>query len=158
MNAFSSFSNSARWIIAILGVLNLLCITALWLGRPGGPIGPPNGPPRGLIRKLSTELQLSAEQKQRFALSFNDHHEKMQSFRKSIDQLREQQLQLMTQTTVDSVALESLYTQIGIAHSNRERVNYQHYRELHDTCTPEQRVKLRKLFRSNAPRGGHPPH
>ncbi|MEO0778195.1 MAG: hypothetical protein AAF146_16630, partial [Bacteroidota bacterium] len=81
MNAFSSFSNSARWIIGILGILNLLCLSALWMGStPRRPH--PSGPPKHMIRQLIGELNLQGEQRQQFTASFDRHHQNMQSFRK----------------------------------------------------------------------------
>lgn len=154
----------AFWTIVLLVVLNLVAISALWLGRtsrPGGP--PPDGPP-GQDRRmfLQKELNFTDDQIHRYDRLRQDHADKARVLLDDIRRLKKEMMDHIYEKEPDSTKAMQIADLIGQKQTELERITFRHFADLKELCGKEQLDKLRELmdefFRRNPPEGrGSPP-
>jgi Spy/CpxP family protein refolding chaperone len=86
------------------------------------------------------------------------HHSQMIAYRNEITELRLQIIDQVFSPVPDHQAIERMTAQIGALHTEAERLTADHIHNVLEMSNPEQRTRLRELFRSmmNDLRRPHP--
>ncbi len=142
------------WTIVILVILNLFTISAFWFTKIFSifpvqqfmmhEIHDMNHKQRDEF--LLTELNLSEEQKKKFKESREKHHKLSIVLHEEIFVLKEQLINELFSTEVDSTKIKKLSEEIGLKQTELEMQNNAHILELKSICKPEQQEKLSLLF------------
>lgn len=170
------YSKKYRWALTgfiILLILNIGTLATIWLtprppfimqaigghgGVDSGGIEIGIGRSRGLsIRAgnfMATQLNLSADQAQKFEKLRREHLKKVRPLLAEIAEQRRsyfsslgQQDSLLTPEKMDSIA-----QRIGRAHARIEKANYQHFIEMRDLLGEDQKEQFRKFLHIMTPR------
>jgi protein CpxP len=142
-----------RWAfisIVILIILNIFTLTLLWIYhfRQPNRLQPPFDRRAARVERfLEKELKLSPEQAEEFNKLRRQHFEASIAVMNEVRQLKEKMMNEVFSQTPDSATVKNLANQIGGKEAEREWLLYEHFRELRNVCTPEQRVKLEDIFR-----------
>jgi protein CpxP len=141
-----------RWAfisIVILVILNIFTLTLLWFFhfRQPNRVPPPFDRRAARVERfLERELKLSPKQAEEFSKLRRQHFEASIAVMNEIRQLKEKMMNEVFSQAPDSTTVKNLANQIGDKEAEREWLLYKHFRELRNVCTPEQRVKLEKIF------------
>ena len=158
------------WTIVILVILNLLTISAFWFTNifrifpiqriAIHEINDKNH--KQGDKFLEEELNLSEEQKKKFEDSREKHHNQSKALHEEIYVLKEQLIDELFSTEVDSSRIKMLSEEIGLKQTELEMQNNAHILELISICKPEQQEKLALLFnemlKRSRPDEHKPPH
>lgn len=139
--------NKNTWLIVLLVVLNLVSLGALWISRTPPPPATPKGEHFSKVDKFfHRELNLDEEQMVEVKKLTRAHFQE----RKEIyQQIREQKgllIKELSGETEDTVAINTILTEIARLESINERLFIDHYKNLKEVCTPEQLENLNKVF------------
>ena len=142
------------WTIIILVILNLFTLSAFWFTRIFNilPIQPIAMHEFHDINRnqgdkfMEKELNLSEEQKKKFEESREKHHNQSKALHEEIYVLKEQLIDELFSTEVDSSKIKTLSEEIGMKQTELEMQNNTHILELKSICNPDQQEKLSMLF------------
>ena len=142
------------WSIIILVILNLLTISAFWFTKifrifpiqriAIHEINDANH--KQGDKFLEKELNLSEEQNKKFEESRDKHHKLTKALHEEIYVLKEQLINELFSTKIDSSKIKKLSEEIGMKQTELEMQNNVHVLELKSICKPEQQEKLSLLF------------
>jgi hypothetical protein len=148
----SSFKiHKKEWAFALLIILNLLTLGALWLTvlhRP--PSGPP--PRRGGEAPdardfLTRELGLNEAQ----AKEFKDLRESFMKaagpIHEQIGRLKETLIEEMFRPAADPARIKALIDDIGLRRADEEKLLLSHFHSLVDACRPDQKDRFQAILR-----------
>jgi Spy/CpxP family protein refolding chaperone len=125
---------------------------AAWAGPHGGPGGPTmSGSPERMVRMIDRMLDsASATDAQRTQIRqiVQAAADDMKAQHEAGKALRDQQMSLFTQPTVDANAVEALRQQMLVQHDQGSRRMTQALLEISRVLTPEQRMKLAERMKS----------
>lgn len=136
---------STLWIIAILVILNIVSIGALWLTRERKPVFDiSDNRGRGMNRErghmIARQLDLTPEQLQKFDSLNVQHRRKIRDKTIAIREMRSSMLDYVDKGVEDSVQL--LAAEIGKMHEELELMNYQHFQNVFEICNETQKEKF----------------
>jgi Spy/CpxP family protein refolding chaperone len=137
------------WTIALLVLLNLLSMAALWYQR-GGP--PPQAPRQADQRQesvsqfLNRELQLTDDQKKEFERLRKEHFEASTRLSKEIRESKKALFDQVMAPASDKAAIEKLTKQIGDKQGQLELLLFNHFTALRSKCTPEQQERFKIIL------------
>ncbi|MFZ2340834.1 MAG: periplasmic heavy metal sensor [Bacteroidales bacterium] len=144
------------WAIVVLAVLNITTILTIMYHRhePGpeitvpvsGTIGEENSSVRFSGRWFRDELDLSAEQMNRFREFNPAFRQHVRNINLQLNDLRRKMLDEMSSPDSDSARLNSLADSVGYLHADLKRQTYRYYMNFKDICNEEQKEKLDRLF------------
>ena len=157
-----------EWAIALLIILNLLTLAALWitfLHRPpsGSPPQRREGAPD--VRDfLTRELNLNGAQakefddlRDRFMKDAGPVHEKIRSLKESL-------IEEMFRPATDPARIKALIEEIGGRRAEEEKLLLAHFQSLVEACRPDQKSRFQAILRQfmtmigalDPPDPGHP--
>jgi hypothetical protein len=163
MDIFSR-KHLATWIIALLVVLNIASIGALWLSvlrRPEAPprrddqraeaVRPEPGRSDGArtddVRLfLERELGLSPDQSAKFEQLRRSHAAGIQAAQREIQRLKKAEMDELLAERPDPARYEALAAEIGAKETEKEKLLYAHLRDLMALCRPEQQDTFRRIM------------
>jgi Spy/CpxP family protein refolding chaperone len=137
------------WTIALLVLLNLLSMAALWYQR-GGP--PPQVPKQADQRQesvsqfLNRELLLTDDQKKEFERLRKEHFEASTRLSKEIREAKKALFDQVMAPASDKTAIEKLTQQIGDKQGELELLLFNHFTALRSKCTPEQQERFKIIL------------
>lgn len=140
-----------EWAIALLIILNLLTLAALWLTifhrSPGAPPPWRGGGTEDPQRFLSRELNLTEAQAKEFD-DLRDHFLKTAGpIHEEIGRLKESLIEEMFRPQVDASRIKTLIEEIGVRRADEEKRLLNHFQDLVNACRPEQKPKFQAIMR-----------
>jgi periplasmic protein CpxP/Spy len=173
MDIFSR-KHFANWIVALLVVLNVATLGALWLSvlrrpeaRPRRDDGKTEAPRATAAQTdgtktddvrlfLERELGLSPDQKAEFERLRTSHAAGIQAVQAEIQRLKKAEMDAFLAGRADDATAAA----IGAKETEKEKLLYAHLRDLMAICRPEQQERFRQvmgeILRLMAPKGGQP--
>ncbi len=144
------------WAIVVLAVLNITTILTVIYHRhepgheiavPGsGMIGEENSSVRFSGRYFRDELDLSAEQMNRFREFNPAFRQHVRDINLQLNALRRKLLDEMSSPGSDSAKMNSLADSVGYLHADLKKYTYRYYMNFKDICNKEQKEKLDNMF------------
>jgi protein CpxP len=141
--------NKNTWLIILLVVLNLFSLGALWLTKSPPPTEGPiqRGDHKARIDGFfKKELNLDEDQMVELRKLTSEHMEKRRENGKLLREQKRKLLKTLSAETEDSLAIESILTEISRLEANNEKIFVEHFRNLKTVCTPEQQENLHRVF------------
>jgi len=161
-----------KWMVALLAILNLTLLIALFNGRhhmekhamhmpPEGMHHPPGKPSEFLIH----ELQLTPEQIKQFDALKDQHSETIRHLMEEGHDLRDNFFDLLKQDSIDTKSVEEKAALIATNQQKIETATFEHFKKVRQICTPGQKQKfdhiinevLKQMARPHGGPGGPPP-
>lgn len=115
---------------------------------------------------LKRELNFTRDQVDKFMELRDEHFQKTHQFRRQVDDLRREMLELLFDDQPDSSQVEKLTEKMGQKTAELEKTVFYHFIELMEVCDSEQKSKYKSLLREilnqlkppdhHPPPGGHP--
>lgn len=141
-----------RWLLALLIVLNIATLAAIWLTvirKPfrGGPPADGAGGPEEVQSFLRRELGLSSDQAAAFDAIRDRFVEAARPTHEEIRKLKEEALAEMFKPEPDRAVLGALTSRIGVLRGDEERLLSLHFLDLMASLRPEQRPKFQSILR-----------
>ncbi len=141
MSIFTKYPSSAKWIIAVLLLLNVLCLVVLWLGRPKGQHHQKRH--QKFIHQVKKEIPFDTQQLTVLDSILIKHRLEQKKLHDSIRTLRIDLLDAMTSGDEKALtAARAFAEQIGNLNSQRELNAIAHFAEIKRLCNPEQQEIL----------------
>ena len=139
-----------KWGVALLVILNLLTLAALWLTMfhrsPGGP--PPwSGEAQDPQRFLSRELHLTEPQTKEFDDLRDQFLKAAGPLHEEIGRLKEALIEEMFRPSLDQARIKSLIEGIGVRREDEEKRLLNHFLDLVNACPPERKAKFQAIMR-----------
>jgi protein CpxP len=154
------------WTIALLVLLNIVSMAALWYQRGGQPPPPQRQADQrqeSVTQFLNRELQLTEDQKKDFEQLRRDHLEASTKLNQKMRTSKKALFDLAGSSSPDKTTIEQLTKEIGDSQTQLELLLVNHFIALRKKCTPEQQVKfdailhdLINLMRPQNPGGERP--
>ncbi len=145
------------WAIVVLAVLNITTILTIIYHRheprpdtimpESGMTGGENSSVRFSGRWFRDELDLSAEQMNRFREFNPAFRQHVRDINLQLNDLRRLMLDEMSSPASDSARLNSLADSVGYLHADLKKHTYRYYMNFKDMCNMEQKEKLDNMFR-----------
>lgn len=139
-----------KWIIGILVLLNLVLLSVLFFPKPDQQEERGRRNPNNFLKK---ELNLTDAQLVQFKELRKTHFETSKEILKDIRTLKNEMLEAIAAASPDTLRANNLAEQIGLKETAKEKLLVQHYLELQEVCAPEQREKLKRVFKKAMSRG-----
>ncbi|MEM6767733.1 MAG: hypothetical protein AAF655_22550 [Bacteroidota bacterium] len=135
------------WAVVGLLVLNTLAITALILGRPGGPLGPPSLHPSNAkpVDRVIRQLGFDHSQADELSILITTHKENIQGKEEILRDLRIQMFSLLATTSYE--AREKLMEEIATIQQEIEEIHFQHFLSIKQLCKKEQLPAYHELVK-----------
>jgi len=148
----SGFKISKKeWGVALLIILNLLTLAALWLTifhrSPGGPPPWSGGGAQDPQRFLSRGLQLTESQTKEFDDLRDRFLKTAGPLHEEIGRLKEALIEEMFRPSLDQARIKSLIEGIGVRREDEEKRLLNHFLDLVNACPPDQKAKFQSLMR-----------
>jgi Spy/CpxP family protein refolding chaperone len=137
------------WTIALLVLLNIISMMALWYQRGGQP---PQARRQADQRQesvtqfLNRELQLTEEQKKEFERLRREHFEASTRLNQEMREAKRELFDRVGAPAPDKTAIEKLAGEIGAKQSQLELLLFNHFTALQNKCTSEQQEKFRSIL------------
>ncbi|MCX6138093.1 MAG: periplasmic heavy metal sensor [Ignavibacteriales bacterium] len=148
------------WVVALLVGLNLLTLTMIWIQserRNPPPLRDSGNSPASPVPMLQRELELTADQTDKFQGVWRNHQEKTKEISEARDNLKRLMTDEIFSSTPDKQRVDSLASGIGSLEARMEILRYEHFRLLAQICTSEQKTQLgailREIIRRKGPTG-----
>lgn len=97
-------------------------------------------------RYFRDELNMNNAQMEKFKVINPAFRPKARFITIELAEKRREMLHEMASAGSDTSRLNELSDSIGILHSELKKITYRYYLEMKEICTPEQQVKLEKIF------------
>lgn len=143
------------WLVIIMATMNISIIGSIvWnqLAKPSDEVEsyrmrrqPQQEERMGLMLKKG--LNLSEGQSEHFRAAHQDFRINGRQFAIQLAQLRDEMIREMMTDQPDTVKLNQLAEEIGWAHRDLKITTYHYFLKLKNACTPDQALKLERLFR-----------
>ncbi len=145
MSTFTKYPNSAKWLIGVLLVLNILCLAALWFGRPQG--HPHQKKHQKLIHQIKKSIPFDDQQLATLDTMLSRHRSEQNELHHSIHKLRIKMIDGMTGNDESTLfEAKTLANQIGNLTKERELNAINHFEKIKSLCNPEQRKILTDIL------------
>ena len=129
-------------VIALL-LLNFGTLGFLWFGRPPHP---PGAGRQQLDRHIVEALHLNAEQRQQFEQLKSAHHEQMLAGDRAYRDALGAYFALLKTEAIVETRRDSLQSVLSQIQNDRASATFQHFREVKNLCTPEQKKAFDALL------------
>jgi hypothetical protein len=140
-----------EWGIALLVILNLLTLAALWLTvfhrSPGGPPPWRGGEARDPRLFLNRELNLTAAQAKEFDDLRNRFFKAARPLHDEIGRLKESLIGEMFRPQHDMVRMKTLIEEIGAHRADEEKRLLNHFLDMVNACRPDQKARFQAIIR-----------
>ena len=136
-------------MIAALLIINIVCISALWMQiskRNDAPLPPPPAGNAGAVPLMQRELGLTPEQTKQMEKIHSDKVQALRNCNDSLDLLKKQFIEMIAQPGTDSAKVNQLIEQIGAMEAKTQILRLQLFNQLNSLCTPEQKQKLHPIL------------
>lgn len=141
----SYFNNKPnQWIILLLVLLNISTLAFMWWNRPQPPNGPGAPPPP--VRFLAEKLGFDKEQAEALRTQMDVYFDEIDSVRIQLQKNRRALLDLLSEDTIDSTAVEQIMAADASLHTFENRLFIDHYRSISKICTVSQKQQLNQVF------------
>ena len=157
MNALKK-NKRLGWVVLLLIVMNIVSLSALWIGytkRPGGM----KGSERVGANFLKEQLGLTAEQVQSLETLRMDHFSEMEGLRREFLETRET-FHKLPRNQQNTDQMDDLAAKIGGLQAQMEKAIYHHFSDMRDLLTEDQKEifdnVIDDVLRRGEKRGG--PH
>jgi periplasmic protein CpxP/Spy len=138
------------WTIALLVLLNVLSLTALWYQRIEQPLQPERqGDQRqeSVTQFLNRELQLSDSQKVEFERLRKEYVENSTTLNQEMRESKTALFDLVGASSPDKATIGKLTKDIGEKQAALDLLLFNHFAALRNICTPSQQEKFKTLLR-----------
>jgi len=138
------------WTIALLVILNILSMAALWYYRSGQPPQPARQAGQrqeSVTQFLNRELQLTDDQKKEFERLRGEHVEASAKLNNDIRNAKTALFDLVGTSSPDKAAIEKLTGEIGAKQAQLDLLLFNHLTALRNKCTPSQQEKFNSILR-----------
>ena len=138
------------WAIAILVALNILTLTIIWIQaerKPAPPVRETGNGQTGSVELLQREIGLSADQTKAFQAMRRDYQERTKSINDELDAAKLRLADLVFESNPEKRQVDSMSSKIGELQSKIEDLRFDHFRQLAQICTQEQKEKLHPILR-----------
>lgn len=144
-------SKFTKWLISFLIICNITLIIMIWIliNKPGEPrvIHKPSLRDHSLVL-LKKDLNLSKDQQIQFDKLRRENFRQIKVFLDSI-RISKQIIAKELENDIPDLRVVSLYTiKIGQFQGKIEEHRFLHFQKLLDICSPEQKIKLKKMLSS----------
>ncbi len=137
-------------LIIILIIINIGCLSFIWFRESNHPKLPPPSPNRENVNRfLDKELDLSAEQENKFDVIRKEHYETTRKFDEKIAGYKKEILSESFNQNPDMQKVTALTDSIGSVQKGYELFLSKHFQKLASVCKNEQREKLKDIFLSS---------
>lgn len=142
-------------VIAVLLLVNIITLVALWFGKPGHPRPMPHERDMAF---LSKELGMTGSNKEKLDAMEATHHKEKRVLLEKNRLLREHLFGLLKTNASDTLAINNFVDSILSNQKEIELMTYYHFKQVKELCNPEQKQKLEETI-AEAIRmaGGKPP-
>ena len=157
-----SKENFYRLVIVLLLLMNFGILGYLVLGnndrRGQHPLGPGPGPRPDRI--IIERLKLDEQHQEQFHELKYEHHTQMLDAQETSADLHRALFVALKDSTLSTTTMDSLYTQLGQNHLQKERATFNHLKKLRSILKPEQEPFFDDLVEDLSERimGPHRPH
>ncbi|HTY35483.1 MAG TPA: periplasmic heavy metal sensor [Bacteroidota bacterium] len=138
------------WTIALLVLLNLISMTALWyqhLERPPQQGTRADQRQESVTEFLNRELQLDDNQKVEFERLRREYVDSSSSLTEDMRSAKKALFELVGEPSPDRTAIENLAKNIGAKQAALDLLLFNHLSRLRTLCTPAQKEKFNTIFR-----------
>jgi Spy/CpxP family protein refolding chaperone len=149
--------NTARFyqiVILILVLLNLGTLAFLWFSRPGTGRQQRHDRPSDL---LTRELRLTEPQRDQFGRLRREHLFTLRLLQKQEREMHEHFFSEVLRPLPDTLLMKALIDSMTGLRSRMEMLTFNHFRQLTDLLTEEQKVRFDKVFWRMLDRAMPPP-
>ena len=155
MSFFKKWSR-INWLVAVLLVINIASITALWM-RGKGSKGPnkhmrPDG--GGFLAK---QLNLNDEQKKQVEKLRAEHFQEVRALQRASGEVRRKMFKEIEQIKPDSILIVKYAAEIGSTVAEIETRTSQHFLDIKSILTEKQLVQFHRIVEQLMPHPGPPP-
>ena len=155
-------NNRLGWVVLLLIVMNIVSLSALWIGYTKGPGKGRGDGPGGKF--LEERLGMTTAQTRQLRDIREGHFPKMRSLTEDFQQKRKR-LHSTLRTGNNNSQLDELAAEVGKAQAKIEREIYDHFSQIRAICTEEQKEIFDKIMidvlqrgdRRGGPGNGPPP-
>lgn len=133
--------NGNRWLIALLVVLNIATLTALFFSRGRRSEHRPDT--IGLFRR---ELDLTEAQAEQFRQFRKTHFEQTKPLFQALRAAQQKMIEHLGDTPADTAAIQNFTAQRSLIIGQIDSLLARHYLDLRAVCTPQQQEKLESIF------------
>jgi Spy/CpxP family protein refolding chaperone len=102
--------------------------------------------PRQTIELMQKTINLSDQQANQFEEMRMEHFAARHTIETQIVSLKERLIKEMFNDKKDTAGISNLLFQIGVLHTNIEKLQFEHFTKLASICNKEQKEKLEKLL------------
>ena len=161
----SYFNRNKGWAIAFLLLifLNIATLTALWLMKDGRPLPflKEKDPKSGVVDFLVKELGFDSLQKQKLIILRDAHQQKVMGLRKMNREAKDAFFDLLQRSDLPDSVIENGAKNAARFDQELDVLTFQHFREIRNLCTQEQKKKFENVIREvlkmiGTPQGGRP--
>jgi periplasmic protein CpxP/Spy len=138
-------NRSKLWIIivVVLLLLNTAVLAMLWFKKPQqGP--PPGGNAKDFLQK---ELNLTADQQQKFTQLREEHQQKIKEIMDGMKDLKDALVEKISSAQTDSAGIDLLTKQIAEKDRQRDVLTVYHFRAFKEMLNAEQQKKFEKILK-----------
>lgn len=138
--------NNARFyqiVILILVLLNLGTIAFIWFGRPESQRERQYDRPSDMLIR---ELRLTPSQRDEFGRLRHEHLYRLTSLQRRERTLHEQFFSEALRPEPDTIRMKNLLDSMATLRSRMEMMTFNHFRQLSDLLTEQQKVRFDKVF------------
>lgn len=118
---------------------------------------PPRNKPGGPEVFIAKELNFDEAQMAQFDALLVPHQMQIRDISHQKRRLKDQLFEMMFQEDVPQSAMDSILVEIGRSEQERDRVVFNHFREVRKICNESQRRKFEKILVGALRRNGPPP-
>ncbi|MCX6136585.1 MAG: periplasmic heavy metal sensor [Ignavibacteriales bacterium] len=137
------------WVIAILVALNLLTVTMIWMQSGKRNPAPPKDADNSSATSaamLQHELQLTADQANRYESLWKKHQEEIKQINDLKDNLKLRMAGAIFDSGPDKQMVDSIAMGIGSLEARMEMLRYENFRGLMQICNSDQKAILRPIL------------
>jgi Spy/CpxP family protein refolding chaperone len=95
---------------------------------------------------MEEQMSFTPEQVKQFGMLIEEHRFSMLALRDSIAGKREELSKLLMNDSVSASAADAITLEIGKLQAELEKVNYKHFADVRNLCTPEQKPKFDSII------------
>ncbi|MBI9017741.1 MAG: periplasmic heavy metal sensor [Phycisphaerae bacterium] len=133
------------WCVIALVILNVLTLTAFWMGRPPRGQRPP-GHNRAGQNVLEDKLQLTDIQSDKFEQIRQKHFSVIRPMQDDMLNIQIELVHEIFNAKPDQEKIKNLLAQLEIKHGQFETQLIQHFQQLRDVCNADQMEELKNML------------
>jgi Spy/CpxP family protein refolding chaperone len=145
-----------KWVIIVLLAVNIVTVSIIWIQsvQKKEPIPTDALPPQRTVELMQNAIGLTDEQTKQFAIMREEHFAKRRMVETQIPSLNRQIFEEMFSEKKDTEKINSLLSQIAEKSAEIEKLRIEHFTQLAEICSREQKAKLKRLLINTIDRPG----